>query len=89
MSALESAVCAVLLVSPYFLASDFSVAATARGTPILPAIVSPCRFEQTASLSGFQAVKPPSQTLAVMPGPACDRVLVRLAEAIQQCVGAG
>ena len=76
--ALGSAACAILLVSPHFLASDFCTeeeiprllhSARDRGVTILPVIVSPCRFQETAEICVFQAVNRPSRTLAEMSGP--------------------
>jgi hypothetical protein len=72
---LQSAKVAVLLISADFLASEFImknelppllVRAKSRGVTILPLIISPCRFEQTKSLSEFQAVNSPSRTLLDM-----------------------
>jgi len=94
-NALESAACAVLLVSPDFLASDFCSleevprllrAARARGVTILSVILSPCRFQETPGISAFQAVNPPSRTLSEMAEPERDRTLVRLAEAVHQAL---
>jgi serine/threonine protein kinase len=93
--ALESAACAILLVSPHFLASDFCTnhevpsllrGARERGVTILPIIVSPCRFQETSEISVFQSINAPSRTLSEMPNWECDRTLVRLAEAVQQCI---
>jgi serine/threonine protein kinase len=73
--AIESATVAVLLVSADFLASDFIAsdelppllkAAEDAGAIILPVILSPCRFESTKTLSGFQAVNPPTKPLINM-----------------------
>jgi serine/threonine protein kinase len=91
--ALDACGCAILLVSANFLASDFCTieefprllrAARDRGAAILPLIVSPCRVETVPELVAFQAVNPPSRTLAEMSGPECDRALIRLVDAVQQ-----
>lgn len=94
--ALDTAVCAVLPVSPHFLASEFCSTgeipnllrgAGERGVLILPLNVSPCRFqEMPGEISTFQTVNAPSRTLSEMSTPECDRTLVKLAEAIQQCL---
>ncbi|MGA2116183.1 MAG: protein kinase [Bryobacteraceae bacterium] len=93
---LESAACAILLVSPHFLASDFCTAeeiprllegARDRGVKILPVIISPCRFQETPDISVFQAVNSPSRTLAEMPGPERDRTLIKLVEAVHRSLG--
>lgn len=73
--AIETAKVAVLLISADFLASDFIAtnelppllaAAKEDGAFIMPVIISPCRFSATPSLSGFQAVNPPSSPLIGM-----------------------
>jgi len=65
--AMSTAQVAVLLVSADFLASDFIAAnelppllqrAELDGLVIMPLILSPCLFEQTTSISRFQAVNP-------------------------------
>jgi serine/threonine protein kinase len=92
---LETASCAILLVSPHFLASDFCTLqevpqllrrALDRGIIILPLLLSPCRFQGWAELSKLQSVNPPSRTLAEMSSPECDRVLMRLADAVRQAL---
>jgi serine/threonine protein kinase len=97
-SALTEASCAVLVVSPHFLASDFCAmkevpallrAARDRGLTVLSVIASPCRFEQHLELVAFQAVNAPSRTLSEMSSPECDRVLLKLAEAVERAVGSG
>jgi hypothetical protein len=90
--AVESSQAAVLLVSADFLASDFIIenelppllaAAKAKGTLILPVIISPCRFVQTASLSQFQAVNPNSKPLIDMTEGEQERLWVKLTEEIE------
>lgn len=86
--AIRSAKVAVLLVSAYFVASEFIVsnelpplleAAEHEGTVILPVIISPCLM---GSLSKFQAVNPPSKPLVDLDRGDRDRVWVKLMEAI-------
>lgn len=90
-AAIQSASAAVLLVSKDFLASDFIAenelpplleAAQSRGLTILPVILSPCRFEQTKSLSELQSVNSPSRTLIEMTEAEQDRVFVQLSDLI-------
>src|SRR5688500_778585 len=63
-SAISAARVAVLLVSADFLGSDFITdvelptmlaAAEKHGLRVLPVIVKPCRFRQTARLAAFQS----------------------------------
>jgi Mg-chelatase subunit ChlD len=91
--ALNRARIAVLLVSADFLASDFITtnelppllaAAEQRGTLILPLLVSPCRFEQTASLSRFQAVNPPSEPLIRMRKAKREEIFVKVSRLVEQ-----
>jgi len=88
--ALESATCAILLVSAHFLASEFCTQrevpallrkARERGVRILTVIVSPCRFGELKELAEYQAINDPRRTLAEMAETECERVLMRLAEA--------
>jgi hypothetical protein len=92
---LESAKVAVLLVSADFLASDFIAenelppllaAAEEKGTRILPVVVSPCLIERSETLSQFQAVNPPSQSLATMPRAQQEETLVKVTEAIEDAL---
>lgn len=92
---LDHARVAVLLVSADFLASEFIttnevprllVAAESRGTLILPLIISPCRFEQTPSLSRFQAVNRPSQPLVGLRRAKQEEVFVALANRIESAL---
>lgn len=85
--AMTSAQVAVLLVSADFLASDFIAAnelppllqrAEDDGLAIMPLILSPCLFEQTPSISCFQAVNPASQPLSGMSRARRDKVFVKL-----------
>jgi TIR domain len=93
--ALKSAQIAVLLISADFLASDFIadnevpnllMSARDRGTIIMPVIVSPSRFEQTESLSQFQAVNPPDMPLTKLPNYRRELFLVGLASAIEDAL---
>ena len=87
-SAIRSAKVAVLLISAYFMASEFITenelpplleAAEHEGTVILPVIISPCVI---GSLSEFQAVNSPSKPLVDLSRGDRDRVWVKLMEAI-------
>ena len=90
---LTSAKAAVLLVSADFLASDFISAnelprllsaAESEGAIILPLIVKPCRFQQTAGLSEFQAVNSPSEPLISMTESDSEQTFVMLANRISE-----
>jgi hypothetical protein len=91
---LASAKAAVLIVSPYFLASDFIAevelpsllaAAETEGVTILPVVVSPCEVPE--SLSQFQAVNDPRKTLADMSQPERNRVWIAVAQAVASAAG--
>lgn len=95
--ALERAKVAVLLVTADFLASDFInkyelplllAAAEHRGTLILPVIISDSVFEQTPSLSCFQAVNPPSRPLSGMPRDQREKVFAGLRRRIKDALTA-
>ena len=88
--AIASAKVAVLLVSAYFVASEFIMKSEvpallskskARGTVILPVLISPCVL---GSLSQFQAVNPPTRTLVDMERGARDRVWVKVVQRITE-----
>jgi nucleoside phosphorylase len=90
--ALETSKVAVLLISPDFLASDFIAEhelptlltqAASGETVVIPIIVSPCLFQETA-LSTFQAVNSPKKPLSTLSTPEREQVLVNVAEAIIQ-----
>ena len=91
--ALEVAHVAILLVSKHFLASDFInteelppllKAADEKGVVILPLIIGHCRFQQTKSLSVFQAVNNPGKPLASIRSPAKrDEEFVRLTDHVE------
>lgn len=87
-NAIRSAKVAVLLISAYFMASEFISenelpplleAAEHEGTVILPVIISPCVI---GSLADFQAVNSPSKPLVDLSRGDRDRVWVKLVEAI-------
>jgi len=87
-SEIRSAKVAVLLISPYFMASKFIAenelprllqAAKHEGTIILPVIISPCMM---GSLSEFQAVNSPSKPLVDLSRGDRDRVWIKLMKAI-------
>jgi hypothetical protein len=92
--ALSSARVAILLISADFLASDFIAeeelphllrAAEDDGALILPVIVSPSRFSDTA-LSRFQAVNSPTTPLIAMKRPEREQTFVRLTAAVQEAL---
>lgn len=89
--ALEQSDAAILLVSADFLASDFIIEnelpqllkiAEEKGTRIFQLIVSPCCFEESESLSQFQAVNSPSNTLVELNRGDQERLLLELAKSI-------
>jgi TIR domain len=93
--ALDATSVAVLLVSANFLASDFIMdeelpvllaAAASRGTTIMPVIVGPSLFEQTPSLSRFQAANQPGRPLSAMRPAEWNNVLLDVARQIQRLV---
>jgi hypothetical protein len=90
MNAVHAAKVAILLISAYFMASEFIMndelpplltASKKEGLAILPVIISPCRLER---LSQFQAVNPPSKTLVEMERGARDRVWIKVVERITE-----
>ena len=93
--ALASAKVAVLLVSADFLASDFIdknelppllEAAEKEGATILSVILSPCRFNETKSLSRFQAVNTPSRPLTGMMKDAQEEVFYKVSKAVEDAL---
>lgn len=93
--ALELTRVAVLIISADFLASDFIMrdelppmltAAEKEGATILPLIASSCRFEETESLSQFQAVNHPSKPLDAMRKPKREEVFVKLVRLIENAL---
>ena len=90
--AIDAARVAVLLVSADFLASDFIAkdelpplldAARTKGLLVIPVIVSPCRYEQTTSLSSLQAINPASKALSKMTKPEKEEYFVKLSIQIE------
>lgn len=95
-SALASSKVAVLLVSKYFLDSDFILkeelprllqAAKDEGAVILQVIVSPCRITDHPVLSQFQFVNSPAKTLAHMSEVERDELFVGLTKRIEEILG--
>jgi hypothetical protein len=91
-NALKSTKVALLLVSGSFLASDFIInnelpnllwAAKNEGATILSLIISPCRFEETTSISQFQALNAPSKPLRAMNTNERDVLFVKVAKTIE------
>jgi len=94
--ALAATKVAVLLVSSYFLASDFIsgnelppllAAAENDGTTILSIIVSPCLLP--ASLSEIQAVNSPDRALTEMKTSERDRLWIEVIKSIEKAMKAG
>jgi len=92
-SALDSAKVAIVLVSGNFLASEFIIdnelpplltAAEVDGAIILPLIVSPSRFRQTANIAQFQTVNSPDRPLSAMNYNEQEEVFVQLSERIEE-----
>jgi hypothetical protein len=88
--AIESAKVAVLLISAFFMASEFimnsevpALLAKAKdhGTVILPVLISPCISEP---LSQFQAANPPTRTLVEMDRGARERLWVKVVQRITE-----
>ena len=95
-SALASSKVAVLLISKYFLDSDFILkeelprllqAAKDEGAVILQVIVSPCRITDHPVLSQFQFVNSPARTLAHMSEVERDELFVGLTKRIEEILG--
>jgi hypothetical protein len=93
--ALDSARVAILLVSADFLASDFIAnnelpplleAAEKEGAKILSVILSPCRFNETKSLSRFQAINSPSHPLTGMAKDAQEHTLYQVSVAVENAL---
>jgi TIR domain len=91
-NALAAAQVAILLISPYFMASDFIAdvelpalleAAQTKGTIIMPLIISASRFPQMPDLARYQSVNPPDLPLSAMRRADQDDVLNRLAQAVE------
>jgi hypothetical protein len=90
--ALETARVAITLVSADFLASEFIVQyelprllsrAASDGLTIMPIIVSPCLFTNSA-LGSFQAANDPNKPLSGMTKAEREKTLVNLAKVIRK-----
>lgn len=89
---IESTRVAILLISADFLASDFIQndelpsllkKAEQAGTVILPVILSPCRFLETATLAQFQGANPPSKPLSSMTRHEQEKLFVKITRDIE------
>ena len=94
-AAMSAARVAVLLVSADFLGSEFITevelptllaAAEEQGLRVVPVIVKPCRFRQTARLSAFQSLNPPERPVVAMSEAEREVLWVRLSEEIEAAV---
>lgn len=92
--ALHKASVAIMLVSADFLASDFIVseelpillkAAERKGVKILPVIVSPARFLESA-IGQFQAVNALNQPLSKLKKQEAEEVFVKLSKDVEQAI---
>lgn len=90
-AALNNSIAAILLVSADFLASDFVMneevptilrIAETRGITVLPLLIAPCLFSQSA-LQCFQSVNSPEYPLSKLKPHSRDEVLVKLALSIK------
>jgi hypothetical protein len=90
--ALDNATIAILLFSPYFMASDFIINnelqpllenAGKRGTKIMPVMVRPCETLEESGLSEYQAPNGPDKTLVEMNEGEVHRTLSRLVKDIK------
>lgn len=91
-NALKKCRIAILLVSAYFLASDFIIneelptlleEAETKGTKILPLIILPCRFLSNKSLSHFQAVNDPKIPLSKLSLSEQEEILLKLTNDVE------
>jgi tetratricopeptide (TPR) repeat protein len=82
-------------VSADFLGSEFItevelpsllLAAETQGLRVVPVIVKPCRFRQTAQLSAFQSLNPPERPVMAMTETEREVLWVRLSEEIEAAV---
>jgi hypothetical protein len=90
--ALDKCKIAILLISTYFLASDFIANdelpvllknAEEKGTKILPLIILPSRFLKNKNLSGFQAVNDPEKPLSKLTLSEQEEILVKLTNDVE------
>ena len=93
--ALNNATIAILLFSPYFMASDFIINnelqpllenADKKGTKIMPVMVSPCGTLEESGLSGYQAPNGPDKTLIEMNEGEVHRTLSKLVKDIKSFI---
>jgi len=93
--AMHSAQVAILLISKYFLDSEFITsnelppllqAAEQAKTVILPVVLSPCRYNSHAALSKIQSVNPPSEPLEGMSKVRCEAVLVKVTDLVDEAL---
>ena len=91
--ALDSTRVAILLVSADYLASDFISndelppllhAARKKGTKILPLIISHCRFNETKTISRFQAVNKPERPLMKLNKVEQDEIFYELTKNVEE-----
>ena len=89
---LDSARVAILLLSPYFLASEFITtnelprlltAAREDGAIILPVVLSPCLLSEIPELNQLQCVNDPNTPLRGLSEVEQDGVLVKLAQEVR------
>lgn len=92
--ALSSAKVAILLVSPYFLASNFIIkhelpelldAAEKRGLSILWIAVSASLYEETL-IAKYQALNNPARPLDSLSSAERNQVLVKICQQIKTCI---
>jgi hypothetical protein len=93
--ALNAAKVAILLISKYFLDSDFITtnelppllaAAKTEKAVILPIILSPCRFAHHPRLSKFQSINPPSEPLEGMTKVQYEAVFLKATELVDEAL---
>ena len=94
-NALNDATIAVLLISPYFVASDFIVNnelqpllenAEKKGVKIMPVMVSPCETIEESGLLDYQAPNGPDRTLVEMNEGEVHRTLSKLVKDIKSII---
>ena len=94
-NALNNATIAVLLISPYFVASDFIVNnelqpllenAEKKGVKIMPVMVSPCETIEESGLLDYQAPNGPDKTLIEMTKGEVHRTLSKLVKDIKSFI---
>lgn len=92
---LNNATIAVLLFSPYFMASDFIVnnelqplleKADENGLKIMPVMVGPCETVEESGLSDYQAPNGPDKTLVEMNEGEVHRTLSKLVKDIKSII---